>query len=69
MKKPPNISIPLREFCKNHPQRKVAEVMGVTNGAVWQMFRDEREVYIECTPLGEPVGWFEIKRPRKEGAA
>jgi predicted DNA-binding protein (UPF0251 family) len=48
----------LAEFCDRESQCRAAELMGITPGAVWQMIRAGREIYISLE-RGEVV---EVRR-------
>jgi hypothetical protein len=37
---------PLKQFCEENTQNAAADIIGCTQGAVWQMLREGREVYI-----------------------
>lgn len=58
--------ITLKDFCQEHSQIRAADVMDVTQGAVSQMLKSDREVYI--VPRGkDQYEWYEVKRkPRKK---
>ena len=53
--------IPIKEFCDKYSQNRAAEIMGCTQGAISQMIKCGREIYI--TSDGDKVvGWYEVKR-------
>lgn len=59
--------IPLKDFCQEHSQIKAADVLEVTQGAISQMLKAEREVYLYPAPVPKGFDWLEVKRkPRKK---
>lgn len=63
--------IPLCEFAKGRSQVEVAEILGVTQGAISQMILSGRDVRVVHGSDGRPEG-FEIRRigsRRKKTAA
>lgn len=53
--------IPLREFAKDRSQTEVAELLGVTQGAVSQMMLSDRDIRVIREPGGKHSG-IEIRR-------
>lgn len=53
--------IPLREFAKGRSQIEVAELLGVTQGAVSQMMLSERDIRVVRDADGKHSG-IEIRR-------
>ena len=53
----------LKNYCESHTQAAAAKVLRVTQGAVWQMLRDGREIYITETEDGI-LSSYEVKRPK-----
>lgn len=53
--------VPLREFAKGKSQVEVAELLGVTQGAISQMMLSGRDVRVVSGSDGKPEG-FEIRR-------
>ncbi len=43
----------LSNFVKEHGQTATAEKLGLTQGAVWQMLKNERSVYVVETSNGQ----------------
>ena len=39
-------SVTLSKFVEEHGQTKAGEMLGVTQGAIWQMLKAERKVYV-----------------------
>ena len=63
--------VPLSEFAKGKSQVEVAELLGVTQGAISQMMLSGRDVRVLSGADGRPEG-FEIRRigsRRKKAAA
>lgn len=63
--------IPLSEFAKGKSQVEVAEILGVTQGAISQMILSGRDIRVINDVDGRPEG-FEIRRigsRRKKAAA
>ena len=54
-------TIPLNEFVRDHGQKKVAEMMGVTQSAVSQMLRSGRNVVVDIDACGGFVEAREIR--------
>lgn len=56
--------IPLTEYVELHGQGETARRLGITQGAVWQMLRANRQIYVkealtveayEVKPIGRPA--------------
>lgn len=60
--------IHLADFLKNHSQSAVAEIMGITQGAVSQAFLSGRNIYFKPNGNGGYT-YYEIKKPRQKKAA
>ena len=58
----------LREFVEEHSQERVAAMMGVTQGAVSQMLRSERDIRV-AEDGEQGYRFFEIKPVGKHRAA
>jgi len=58
---PVDYGIPLREFAKGKSQIEVAELLGVTQGAISQMMLSGRDIRVVSDSAGKPEG-FEIRR-------
>ena len=54
----------LQEFCDERSQQAAADIIGVTQGAVWQMLEANREIYIQVPETGDPT-FYEVKRKAK----
>lgn len=39
-------TIPLKQFIDQATQKKAAEGLGLTQGAIWQAVRDERDIHV-----------------------
>ena len=50
----------LSEFVEEHGQTATAEKLGVTQGAVWQMLKNKRAIYVVETSNGQ-LNAFEKK--------
>jgi len=55
----------LKNYCELNTQGAAAKALGVTQGAVWQMLRDDREIYITDSGDGN-FSSYEVKRPKGE---
>ena len=62
-------TIPLNEFVRDHGQKKVAEMMGVTQSAVSQMLRAGRNVVVDVDACGGFVEAREIRVIKGAAAA
>lgn len=60
--------ISLQDFCEKHSQAKAAELFGCTQGAVSQMIKAEREIYLIPNKQGS-FDWYEVKRRRRQKSA
>ncbi len=60
--------IHIAELVKTKTQREIAEIMGVTQGAVFQALAAKRKIYFRECPNGH-YEFYEIKLPRKRKAA
>lgn len=58
------ITLSLKEFCAERSQVEAAEILNRTQGAIFQMLRDNRQVYIICHVDGT-YSAYEIKRFNK----
>ncbi len=45
--------ISLKKYCETHTQKEAAELMGRSQGAVWQMLQNNRDIYIVFADDGE----------------
>ncbi|WP_299076729.1 hypothetical protein [uncultured Paraglaciecola sp.] len=59
MKKTLEYDITLQDEVSRHTIEGTAKAMGITKGAVWQMIRDKRQVYLISS--GDGFRYFEIK--------
>ena len=50
----------LREFCNGKTQRQVAEAIGRSQGAISQMLKANREIYVITDDDGG-ISWYEKK--------
>ena len=62
-------TIPLSEFVKDHGQKRVAEMMGVTQSAVSQMLRSGRTVVVDVDQFGGFIEAREIRVIKGPAAA
>jgi predicted transcriptional regulator len=53
--------ITLQNFCEEHSQAKAAEILECTQGAVSQMIKADREIFIVPGKAGS-FDWYEVKR-------
>lgn len=53
--------IPLRKYMEGRSQKMVAEKMGVTPGAVHQMIRDKRNIFIRISSSGAVIAAYEVR--------
>ncbi len=60
--------IHLSELLKIKTQQEVADILGVTQGAVHQMHKAGRDIFFNFDEGGE-IDFFEIKKPRRKKAA
>lgn len=60
--------IHIEDFIKGRTQQQVAEILGVTQGAVFQALAAKRNIYFRELE-GGLFEIYEIKRPRKKKAA
>lgn len=60
--------IHIADFLKAHSQKEVAQIMGVTPGAVSQAFISGRNIYFQPADAGG-FTYYEIKKPRQKKAA
>ena len=63
-----NRDIPLKEFCKQHTQAVAGEIIGCSQGAISQMLKDGRQVFISIDSSGNH-DWYEIRRKIRSDAA
>lgn len=54
-------TVPLREFLKGRTQKEVAAILGRTQGAVFQMLRDNRQIFV-TSHIDGTFSAYEIKR-------
>lgn len=54
-------TVSLIDFCKDHTQIEAARILKKTQGAVFQMLRDKRQIYI-TRHLDGTYSAYEIKR-------
>lgn len=60
--------IHIEDFMKGRTQQQVAEILGVTQGAVFQALAAKRNIFFRELEDGG-FETYEIKRPRKKKAA
>lgn len=60
--------IHITDFVKGRTQGEVARILGVTQGAVHQMLKAERDIYFRQSEDGA-FEHYEIKKPRGKKAA
>lgn len=62
--------IQLKDFLVGRSQKEVADLIGVTPGAVWQMLRDNRDIRIRSDGAGgfEAIEVKPIGKPRSRAA-
>lgn len=60
--------ITLQEYLIGRSQKAVADALGVTQGAVWQMLRKKRDIRVRVTASGE-LQAFELKPIGRKSAA
>lgn len=60
--------IHIKEFVRGRTQQQVAELMGVTQGAIHQMIKSDREIFFRQIE-GGGFDFYEIKKPRTRKAA
>lgn len=60
--------IHIKELLKTKTQKQVAEIMGVTQGAVHQAVAAGRDIYFREVDGGS-FEYFEIKKPKAKKAA
>ncbi|OXS14898.1 hypothetical protein CGX12_11805 [Zobellella denitrificans] len=53
--------IPLRKYVKGKRQGAVARMIGVSQGALSQMLKSERRIYVRVDGSGSAIEAFEIK--------
>jgi DNA-directed RNA polymerase specialized sigma24 family protein len=58
----------LKEFLETHTQKEAADAIGCTQGAVWQMLKNRRDIRFRLNKKGEPVSFYEIKKPKVRAA-
>ncbi|WP_425356030.1 Cro/CI family transcriptional regulator [Salinicola lusitanus] len=60
----------LKEFVEQHSQERVAHMMGMTQGAISQMLRSKRSLFV-AVDSDQPCGYrfYEIKALGKSRAA
>jgi len=61
-----DIGVPLREFAKGKTQPQVAELIGVSQGAVSQMLASERDIRVRSLG-GDKVQAVEIRPVGRKG--
>lgn len=61
--------IPLAEFASGKTQEEIAAFMDRSQGAINQMLKAQREVYIIPDAEGDEPRWYEIVKPRKTSRA
>jgi hypothetical protein len=57
--------ISLSEFLENHTQQEAADVIGCTQGAVWQMLKKRRDIRFRLNKKGEAVSHYEITAAKR----
>ncbi len=60
--------IHIEDFVKSRTQGQIAEILGVTQGAVCQAIAAKRDIFFRELD-GGGFEWYEIKRPKKKRAA
>lgn len=60
--------IHIAKFLETRSQTQVGEILGLTQGAVSQILRAERNIYFKPDELGG-FTFYEIKKPRRKRAA
>jgi predicted transcriptional regulator len=60
--------IPLSEFVAEHGQKITANLLGVTQGAVWQMLNSSRSITVVKSPDGD-ISAYEKKPVGKQRPA
>lgn len=53
--------IPLREFAKDKTQAAAAKKIGVTQSALSQMLRSDRQIFVRTDSRGRVLGAYEIR--------
>lgn len=51
----------LKEFCVGKTQYEVADALGRSQGAISQMLKSGRDIYVETHPDGS-ISWYEKKK-------
>lgn len=55
-------TIHIVDYLKTHTQAQLADLMGVTSGAVWQMIRDKRDITLQLDNTEQVlISWTETK--------
>lgn len=58
----------MKEFLESHTQREAAEIIGCTQGAIWQMVKNGRDIRFRVSEGGDVAEFFEIKKPKTKAA-
>lgn len=53
--------ITLKDYVEEHSQTAAGVALGMTQGAIWQALRGERDIYIVVDSCGKVVGSYEKK--------
>lgn len=56
--------IPLHKFCEDNTQTVAAQILGCSQGAVSQMLKAGREIFIVPRESGG-FDWYELRRNRR----
>ena len=59
----------LKQFLEGRTQKDVADIMGLTQGAVWQMIKHGRDIRFMVNDDGSVSDFFEIKKPKPKKVA
>lgn len=59
----------LKEVLEGRTQKDVADIMGLTQGAVWQMIKHGRDIRFKVDGEGNVTDFFEIKKPKTKAVA
>lgn len=63
-----NRDIPLKDFCEAHTQAVAGKVLGCSQGAISQMLKAGRQIFISVDGAGNH-DWYEIRRKIRSDAA